>query len=284
MKNWKKLTIGGAGLVGLGIGLPLWLGCAQWNQETSTLVNQLKEQAAPMTSKRVSFEKFDSLPNPVARYFRLVLKDGQPIIKTASISQKGEFFLNEKWIQFEATQEFSGGPAAFVWDAKMNMNPLLKVRVRDALVDGKASMNAKILSLIPVMNMKGDKKLLSAALQRYLAEAAWFPTALLPSDKLSWSEIDENRALATLTESGTTVSLEFRFNSKGEIEEVFSPSRFREVGGEFVPTPWGGRFTKFEVRTGMLIPVEGEVKWQLPKGAMPYWRGKIIEAKYIFVD
>ena len=188
--------------------------------------------------------------------------------------------MNENWIPFEATQDFAADPAGFVWDAEMSMNSFVKVRVRDAFVKGEGSMKAKIFSRIPVMSIEGNDELFSAALQRYMAEAVWFPTALLPSDKLSWSQIDENRALATLTESGTTASLEFRFNTKGEITEVFSPDRFREVNGEFVPTPWGGRFGKYEEHGGMLIPVSGEVEWQVPEGAMPYWRGKVTEVEY----
>lgn len=120
----------------------------------------------------------------------------------------------------------------------------------------------------------------SAALQRYLAEAVWLPTALLPSAKLNWSEIDENRALATLTESGTTVLLEFRINEAGETTEVFSPARFRAARGAFITTPWSGRFWNYQERNGIKIPMEGEVEWHLPDGRLPYWRGRIIEIGY----
>lgn len=74
---------------------------------------------------------------------------------------------------------------------------------------------------------------------------------------------DENRALATLTESGTTVSLEFRFSTNGEVIEVHSSSRFREIDGEFVPTPWLGKFWNYQEQNGMLVAMNGEVEWQL---------------------
>ena len=32
----------------------------------------------------------------------------------------------------------------------------------------------------------------------------------------------------------------------------------------------------------MLIPTEGEVEWQLQDGRFPYWKGRIVEAKYDF--
>jgi hypothetical protein len=284
MKNWEKIALTSVGLIGSGVGLALWYGRANWNEETERLIEKLKEQTSCIKPEKVSFNDFGKLPAPVAKYFRLVLKDGQPIIKTARFTQTGNFLLNEKWIQFEATQYFSANPHAFVWDADMLMNPLLNVRVRDAFVDGEGLMKAKILSLIPVMGIRGSEKLVSGALQRYLAESVWFPTSLLPSKNLVWGEINENRALATLTESGTTVSLEFRFNEAGEITEVFSPARFREVRGEFIPTPWLGRFWNYEERNGFLIPTEGEVEWQIATGNMPYWKGKITESEYEFIE
>lgn len=118
----------------------------------------------------------------------------------------------------------------------------------------------------------------------FLAESAWLPTALLPSENLKWSAIDDRRASATLTDSGTTVSLEFRFNDESEIVEVFTPARFREAGGKYESSAWAGRFWSYAERNGMLIPNDGEVEWQPPDGNLPYWRGQIVEAEYDFAN
>ena len=166
----------------------------------------------------------------------------------------------------------------------MKMNPLMNVRVRDGYSNGQGSMLAKIYALFTVMNApgEGDEKLAAGALQRYLAESAWQPTALLPRENLQWSPIDDRRALAILTDAGVTVSLEFEFNETGEIVGIFSPSRFREVNGEYKPFPWAGRFWNYQETDGMKIPIEGEVEWQMPEGRQPYWRGRIIEVRYDF--
>ena len=121
---------------------------------------------------------------------------------------------------------------------------------------------------------------ISWVLQRYLAEAVWFPTALLPSEGVSWSEIDDGTAMATLKDSGTTVSLECRFNKVGEITGVFTPGRYREVDGRYELTPWGGHFRNYEERVGIRIPVDADVEWQLPGGDLPYWKGRIVEIEY----
>lgn len=282
MNHWTKYTLTGLGLVGAGIASSLAIGANRWKHKTLELVGKLKEAASKTKPKTVSFKYFEQLPDPVARYFRFALKEGQSIVKTTKIKHTGKFNLNDKWIPFESTQHFSSNPPAFVWDADMRMNSLANVRIRDSYLDGKGSMHGEILSLVTIVDAHDKPRINEAALQRYLAEAVWFPTALLPSENLKWSAIDENRALATLTDSGTTVSLEFRFNEQGENTGVFTPNRFREVNGEYVPTPWEARVWNYRERGGIMIPSEGEVEWHLPEGKLPYWKGSINDAEYDF--
>jgi len=108
------------------------------------------------------------------------------------------------------------------------------------------------------------------------------PTALLPGAGVKWCAIDESRALATLTDSGTTVTLEFRFNDAGEVTSVFTPGRHRAIDGKYELTPWEGHFGRYEERDGMRIPVEGDVEWQLQDGVFPYWKGRILNVRYDF--
>ncbi len=284
MALWVKLSLAGLGLVSAG-GLAIWLASVRWNESTLQLVEKLTQAIPPREKKAVTFKDFERLPAPVARYFRLALKEGQPFIRSARITQTGQFRASEAedgWVPFKATEYFSSRPPAFVWDASIRMAPLMDARVRDGYVAGQGSMQGKLLALAPIMDEQGKAELNAGALQRYLAEAVWFPTALLPDEGVSWSAIDDNRALATLTDSGATVSLEFQFNDVGEITGVFTPERYREVNGNYELTPWAGRFRRYEERDGLRIPLEGEVEWQLPSGSLPYWRGRLVEVKFDF--
>ncbi len=98
-----------------------------------------------------------------------------------------------------------------------------------------------------------------------------------------WEAMDDSRAGATLTDGTTIVKLLFHFDAQGRISSVRSEGRYREVDGGQVATPWQGRFWGYEVRGGMLVPLEGEVEWLLPDGAKPYWRGRIISIAYEWV-
>ncbi|MFN0122287.1 MAG: DUF6544 family protein [Blastocatellia bacterium] len=283
MTRWGKFTLAGLGLVGAGSALSVALGSAAWHRTTSQLIERLQPPNHRGESRTVSFQDLDALPAPVARYFRFALTDGQPLIRRARVHQQGEFRLNDKWIPFTATQHFAATPPGMIWDADMRMNPLLNVRVRDAYVAGQGSMQVKLLALIPVVNEQGGAELKAGALQRYLAEAVWLPTALLPSDHLQWSAIDEQRALATLTDSGLSVSLEFRFNDVGEIISFYTHGRYyREDDGSNVLQPWAGYLRAYEERSGMRIPLEGGVEWQLPSRRLPYCKLRLVNVEYEF--
>jgi uncharacterized protein DUF6920 len=167
-----------------------------------------------------------------------------------------------------------------VWDARISMAPGLAVRVRDALVDGRGSTLGRLAGLITVVDVNGSPDIASGALHRYLAEAAWLPTALLPSSGVLWSAIDDSTARATLGIGETSVWLDFHFGQGGLVERVYTPARARDVGGTAVPTPWEGRFTRYEAQHGFLIPIEAEVAWLLPSGRQAYWRGHVTDIEY----
>lgn len=284
MTRWSKFTLAGLGLVGAGGVLSVALGSASWHRKTAQLIERLLPPNHRGEAKTVSFQDIDSLPAPVVRYFRFALIDGQPLIRSARVHQQGEFRLNDKWIPFTATQHFSASPPGMVWDADMRMAPLLSVRVRDGYMAGQGAMQAKLLALVSIVDAHDKAELNAGALQRYLAEAVWLPTALLPSEHLKWSALDERRALATLTDSGVSVSLEFLFNETGYISGVYTAGRSREVGGKYELTPWAGYNRAYAQRDGMRIPLEGEVEWQLPSGRLPYCKLRLVNVEYEFAQ
>ncbi len=255
----------------------------RWQAKTADLITRVNGPGAALPSGAFSAAELEGLPAPVKRYFRAVLSDGQPIVRRARLLQQGDFLVRPKengWRPFTATQYVGAQPAGFVWDARIRMASGLAVRVRDAFVDGRGYMYASLLGTVRLVAVEGTPGIAAGALQRYLAEAAWYPTALLPSQGVVWTAIDDSRARATISVAGTTVSLEFRFGSDGFVHSVFAADRARNVDGRDVPTPWQGRFFDYEERDGMRIPVRGEVEWLLPEGPQMYWKGRVTEVSY----
>lgn len=282
-----KVFWAGFGLVGLGLGLVIGYNGARWNRKTLQLAEKLKDRTSDQEAKAVTFENFDQLPEPVAHYLRFALREGQPLIRSVRLKQVGSLRGLEKsragWMPFTAVQSFSARRPGFVWDARIRASFLMHMRVRDSYVAGQGASEVNAFSLMTIADEHGSAEAAQGSLVRYLAEAVWFPTALLPSSRLSWSPIDANKALATLTDAGTTVSLEFRFNAAGEVTGFYTPGRYRAVEGKYVLTPWGGQLRSYEEREGMWIPIEGEIEWHLPDGEFSVFKGKTTEIKYSFL-
>ena len=88
--------------------------------------------------------------------------------------------------------------------------------------------------------LRGTPEVAEGELMRYFAEAAGYPTALLPSQGVRWQAIDARQAGATLTDGTLSLTLTFTFGEDGLISRVRPKARGRLVGGSPVTTPPGG--------------------------------------------
>jgi len=255
-----------------------------WDRETVRMIGRMAEGSARSEAPGAtgfSRDLLAGLPAPVARYFEFALAPGRRLVRRARLSQAGEFSTSPgEWKPFTAVEYFSVHPPGFVWDARIRMAPLFPVRVRDSYLAGQGTMRGALASLLPVMDQHGTPEMAAGSLVRYLAEAVWLPTALLPCEGVQWAPIDETSARATLTDGPTSVWLDAHFGENGEIDEV-ATMRHRDVKGTPLLTPWIGHFKNYERRDGMTIPLAGEVEWLVAGERLPYWRGRIVEASYL---
>jgi len=251
-----------------------------WRRATALKIEQLRA-AIVEPERRYASAALAVLPLPAARYFRRVLRDGQPMIRSVVATQEAEFFINGAWRPLKATQHFSATPPGLVWDATITMAPLLQAYVRDAYVGGRGSMQAAIYGLISLVDQAGTPELNSGALQRVLGEAVWLPTALLPAPAISWTGRDDRSAVVTLTDQGTRVSLLFEFDDHGDVMRI-SGDRYKESAGGYTQQPWIISCREHAERSGIRVPQYCEVAWMGSDGPEPYWRGRISTIEYEF--
>lgn len=259
MRRWIKAVMAvSGGIVGSAAAAGA-VGGLLWDRSTARAVGRLVTGTSAPRPEVFSLEQLAGLPRPVVRYFTA----GQPCIRGARVEQTGKFRnggMDAPWSPLTAVQHFSLDPPGFVWDASIRMAPFLTVGVRDSYIGGHGSMQGKLASLITVVDQGGRPELGAGALHRYLAEAVWFPTALLPSQGLTWEAIDDFSARAKLTDAGTSVSLEFQFSESGEIVRAYTPERHRAVGRAYVPTPWAYSYRSYGRVDGVRVPMEGAVE------------------------
>jgi hypothetical protein len=258
-------------VVAHGMGAVAW---RRWVDQLLVLLNEAG-QSSPALTARFFTEQVAELPAPVQRYFAFALSPGQPVVLAAHTTSRGEFRMSPagKWHTFTATQDYTVSPHAFVWDAAIDVAPLIEVDVTDRYLDGEGGIHARIASVIPVVNEHATPELASGELLRYLAEAVVMPTALLPSSGVCWTAVDDNSARATLSDHDTTVSAIFHFGPRGEVVRV-SAQRYRDASGTTVLTPWVGQFRDYKSVQGMMVPMVGEVAWILSGDVASYYRGR----------
>ena len=301
MLRLRRIAAGTAGVVVVGGLAALLFGGLQWNREVSRMVAGLEagasspasaprpaspSSAARATPSTFSPRQLEGLPTPVARYFLFALQAGQPLVRAARVEHYGTFAAQpDAWERFTSVEHFRVRPPAFVWNASIRIGRLpsmLGVRVRDGYLNGEGTMYGAVAGLVPVADQQGTPEMAAGALARYLAEAVWFPTALLPGNAgagVTWTPLDDRTARATLVDGLVSVSADFHFSPRGEVLRI-SGERYRDVAGRGVLTPWDARLREYTRRNGMMVPTYGEVAWRLPEGRQAYWRGRITRITY----
>ena len=268
-----------AALIAAAVGLVLFntLRVARLHDRlASDLVAGAKQDAG----RRFEAADLEGLPDPVRRYFGAVLEEGQPYVRSVRLEQEGEFRLGDSarsWRPLEATQHYTVDPPGFVWSATVRVLPFVPVTVLDAYDHGSGVLRARLLSTVTVADVGPDEEMNEGELLRYLAEAVWFPTALLPAEGVEWEAVDDRSARATLEDGGNTASVTFHFDDRGLVERV-TAERYRQETEDHAP--WTGHFRAYEERNGMSVPTEADVEWSLPEGDHSYWRADVVEMEH----
>jgi hypothetical protein len=245
-------------LVVVAVGLSAY-GSTRWTDTTRTLTSRLEaaridEKVQSPSPPRYDSRELEGLPAPVQRYFRAVLKEGQPVIAAATVELGGTFNMSatgEQWKPFTSRQRVVTRRPGFLWDAQVSMLP-------------------------------GGGEIARGEFMRFFAEAAWYPTALLPSQGVRWEAVDDRSANATIVDGPLTLTLLFRFNDVGLVGSFRAEARGAMDGKEMVMVPWEGSWSNYQTHDGMTVPFTGEVAWVRPEGRKPYFLGTITSLSYEF--
>jgi hypothetical protein len=280
--TWLVFTA--AVLVIVAVGLTA-IGSMRWAEATQSLAAGLEAGRVPPSPARYHAHELESLPAPVQRYFRAVLTDGQPIVTAATIQMTGSFNMSatgEQWRPFTSRQRVTTRRPGFLWDARIALLPGVAVRVVDSYIVGNGLLKASVQGLFTMAETQGGGDIARGEFMRYFAEAAWYPTALLPSQGVRCEAVDDRSAHATLVDGPLALTLLFRFDDAGLIESFRADARGGMVGKVMVQAPWEGRFSNYEVRGGMSVPFAGEVAWMRPEGRKVYFKGIVTQLGYEF--
>ncbi len=157
--------------------------------------------------QKISLErsKYDTLPNPVIRYFDYAFNGQQHVhVKSVNWNEVGEFMLPVGDFTVKGQQASLVTEPTYVWKGDYSVLGFVPfLESRDAFLIENHDMRAKVLGLKTVMHTEYSKSkqvnaLHSYLMLRYYGTALNFPWALLPNEYVGWEPIDDNHAYLVL--------------------------------------------------------------------------------------
>ena len=240
----------------------------------------LDESVIPK-SKIISKDMLVDLPSPVQNWLENCGIMGKPAIGNVQMEQLFEIKLKPDqkiWYSTKAKQYITANPPSFVWTAHMQVMPLLYASGRDKFIDGKGEMLFKLLSIFPVANDGNNPEINEAALQRFLGEIVWIPSAALEKH-IKWEAIDNNSAKATLSYQGASGSGIFTFNEKGEVEK-YTAMRYMGSGPDAKKFEWYIDIAENKEMNGVIVPNKCSATWVLPSGEWTWTEIEVLKINF----
>lgn len=247
----------------------------------------IQEETAQLLSKNVNAENrilndadLVNLPVPVKIWLKNCGALGKPFISMGKVTQTAEMQMKpdqDNWLTATATQYTTIDNPAFIWSVDVKMNSILSFQGRDKYDEGKGEMLIKMNSLFNVVNERGEK-LDEGTLQRYLGEMVWFPSLAL-SPYITWEQIDENTAKATMTYKGTSGSGTFYFNSNSDVIK-FSALRFNGNDKDAKRRNWEMNISDYKTFEGIKVPAKMISTWKLDDKDWTWLKLEVTDIKY----
>ncbi|MDP5277000.1 DUF6920 family protein [Chengkuizengella axinellae] len=222
-----------------------------------------------------------SLPRPVQLWLINIGVIGKEVIHNVYFKQSGLMKLKptqKRWLQANAEQYITTNEPSFLWKVSMKVMPFIHVYGSDLFINAQGYMTIKIASLIPIVQVSNLDKLNESALQRFLLELPWYPTAALNS-YISWENINETSAKATMTYNGVTGSAFFHFDEYNTLVKI-SALRYKDSDESAERLQCIGEVKEHNIVHGIKIPTKMNVSWMLDEGMFTWYKLKIFDITY----
>lgn len=244
----------------------------QFDLKFQNRVKSLFLLSAPDKRASFSFEQIKDLPEPVQRYFKFAITEDQKNIQSIRLVHDGQFKTSEhaKWRDIRGEQYFTTSPPGFIWKGSMGF-----FRAQDMYINDHGRLIVSLLSLVKIIDRKGPQ-FDQGELCRWLAESVWFPTNLLPSQKISWSAIDYNHAKLIFSYLDVKLCFEVEINEIGEIISM-ETERYMDIDKL---EPWIIKLSKYKKMNSVNVPTKINVSWRLKKSEFTYAKFNVSKIEY----
>jgi hypothetical protein len=261
--------------------VPLLAGAAHaaFGRDSRRAIEGLLHNPSRATASPIQAAELTGLPRPVAHWLVSAGVVGRTRPRSVWLRQAGELRTapDGDWMPAAAEQRFRIDRPGFVWSVHVRMKGVLPIDGRDTYLNGHGRMLIKALSLVPIVDAS-DAQTDQGTLLRYLGEMVWFPAAAL-EPYIHWQALDAHSAKATMSYEHVTASATFEFDREGRVTRV-SAERYMGSGPDAKRLPWTIPLQAWQKLSGIVVPVQGAVFWQLESGPFEYYRWRITELAY----
>jgi hypothetical protein len=242
-------------------------------------------QARKARNAIITEAELEPLPEPPQRYHRYAQVLGKPRVKCVKVRQKGLMRTSptQKWTPEEAVQHTTlAGPLSRTWYASIRTGPFTLLTGYDRYDNGAGHMLIRLLSIFPVVDVRGPEVDMSALII-FVNDMVMWPTAFM-SDYIHWEPLDAMASRLQVTLHRKQFSAVLRFNDIGELVDFITEDRYRSVGKAHQQTKWSTPLRRYREVNNLCIPTEGDAIWHLPGGEFPYIQVAIGEVRHDTFD
>jgi hypothetical protein len=243
---------------------------AQWRAQASQALSAADRQTDIVTETDLA-----DLPGPVAAYVRRSGAVGQPRVTSFAASFHGRIRSgpSEPWMPFTGRQVNTYGPRpqrAFIMDATRSGLP---VTVLHQFSGASATMRAKVLSLVPVVDAAGPEMDQGETVTVFNDLVVFAPGAIVDAP-IRWTAMDATQVRGVFTNEGLSVTAVLTFDSDHRLVDFSSLDRLRASadGTSFTALPWSTPLSGHRDFGGHLLPQLGAARWDAPppEGSFTY--------------
>jgi hypothetical protein len=209
------------------------------------------------------------LPGPLAAYIRRSGAVGKPRVTSFSARFHGRIRSgpDQSWMPFSGEQVNTYGPhpqRVFVMDATRSGLP---ITVLHSYGNSTATMRAKVLSLIPVVDARGPEMDRGETVTVFNDLVVLAPGAIVDAP-VHWTAVDADHVRGVFTNEDQAVSAELTFNADHDLVDFISLDRLRAStdGKSFEQETWSTPLRGHRVTgDGRRVLAFGQGQWHAPQ-------------------
>jgi hypothetical protein len=264
-------------IVGIILLIIIVLALSAWRFEKSFMDKADVFIASESDARPVSNDDLQDLPELLQHWLKASGSIGKPRAPHVRIHQDMELRMKPEatsWMKATALQYNRYVDPGFIWRIKMPIIWPLKVLGVDQYTKGQGSMKMTMGGLVDLGSKGPNPRINESAGQRFIGELIWYPPAAL-SPYLVWKEVDPQTLEVRMKDDPEVVGRVI-FNGEG-LPETFTAQRFYESEEDSKRYPWTCKVEGYEAFSGLKVPAECSVHWQLEAGDWEWLRLKITD-------